>query len=123
MLYDLAKRGHIDLTTGKRTNTLTPDVQKDVASSLLVCIGDIFVAMVRRLLKAHPELKAISFVGGVACNKYLQQRLKEFCDRQHIMLAVAPPAFCTDNGAMIAYVGSYYHSQGVSAPLHTDIFE
>lgn len=122
ILYDLAKRGHIDMTSGKRTATLTQEVQEQVASSLLVCVGDIFVAMLRRLLKEKPDMKAVTFVGGVACNKYLRMRLQELCNLYSLPLIIAPPRFCTDNGAMIAFVGSYQHASGQYAPMSADIF-
>jgi N6-L-threonylcarbamoyladenine synthase len=122
ILYDLAKRGHIDLSTGKRTATLTQEVQEQVSSSLLVCVGDIFVQMLTRLLKEKPDMRAVTFVGGVACNKYLRARLQGLCDRRKITLVIAPPRFCTDYGAMIAFVGSYRFSRGEHASIDTDIF-
>lgn len=123
VLYDLAKRGHVDLSTGKRTDTLTPEVQTQVSSSLLVCIGDIFAKMVKRILNDHPELRGVSFVGGVACNKYLRARLQKVCDAHGAELIIAPPQFCTDNGAMIAFVGGYRAARGQVAALDADIFE
>lgn len=122
VLYDLAKRGHVDIATGKRTTTLTSEVQTQVASSLLVCIGDIFSKMVTRILKEKPELCGVGFVGGVACNKYLRARLQAVCDARGAQLMIAPPHFCTDNGAMIAFVGSYRHARRQAAPLDADIF-
>lgn len=122
VLYDLAKRGHVDLATGKRTETLTAEIQKQVASSLLVCIGDIFVKIITRVLEAYPEIKALTFVGGVACNKYLRARLNAVAEQRGISLHMSPPAFCTDNGAMIAFVGSYRWQKGELAALDVDIF-
>jgi N6-L-threonylcarbamoyladenine synthase len=122
VLYDLAKRGHIDLATGKRTESLTAKIQKQVASSLLVCIGDIFAKIITRVLDAHPDIKALTFVGGVACNKYLRARLTAVAEQRGISLHISPPAFCTDNGAMIAFVGSYRWGKSEAAALDVDIF-
>jgi len=122
ILYDLVKRGCIDITTGKRTALLTPEMQSKVASSLLVCIGDIFVKSVLRVLEAHPDIKGLTFVGGVACNNYLRARLQEVATTHGIVLHMSPPQFCTDNGAMIAFIGSYRWARGESAALDCDIF-
>ncbi len=122
ILYDLAKRGHIDLATGERTASLTREIQQQVASSLLVCIGDIFSKILIRALDAHPDIKAITFVGGVACNNYLRKKLEEVAHLKKVTLFMSPPAFCTDNGAMIAFVGHYYWHKGQYAALNADIF-
>lgn len=122
ILYDLAKRGHVDLNTGKRTKSLTEAIQIKVASSLLVCIGDIFVQLIERILKEKPHYKAITFVGGVACNKYLRERLRTLCAKRNMQLVFAPPAFCTDNGAMIAFVGGYRNACNERVSLDADIF-
>jgi N6-L-threonylcarbamoyladenine synthase len=122
ILYDLAKRGCIDIQTGTRTPLLTTQVQHQVASSLLVCIGDIFVKSVIRVLEAHPDIKALTFVGGVACNKYLRKRLQEVANAHGIVFHMSPPQFCTDNGSMIALVGSYRWAQGEHAAIDCDIF-
>jgi len=123
VLYDLAKRGYVDLNTCARTDTLTQEVQKQVASSLLVCIGDIFVTVLSRVFKGVPSLRGLTFVGGVACNKYLRKRLADLCEQNNIFFAASPPRFSTDNGAMIALVGSYKYTQQNWSPLTADIFE
>ena len=123
ILYDLAKRGHVDLNSSRPTATLTSQVQKDVASSLLVCVGDIFEKMVVRVFKDHPELKGFAFVGGVACNQYLRDRLTKACEKRGKFFAASPKRFSTDNGAMIALAGSALLERGEIAPASIDIFE
>ena len=72
VLYDLVKRGAYDLATGTNVSALTPELQQQVASSLLVCIGDIFAKQVKIAFRRYPQVKALTFAGGVACNKYLR---------------------------------------------------
>lgn len=122
IFYDLMKKGLVT-QDGKPTELMTPQIQKDVCSSMLVCVGDIFVKTIGRFFKDHPELQGLTFVGGVACNKYLRARFQTMCDRHGIAFSCALPRYCTDNGAMIAVVGSYKYERNEFAQLTCDIFE
>jgi N6-L-threonylcarbamoyladenine synthase len=44
--------------------------------------------------------------GGVAANSRLRAVLDQRCERAGIALRVPRPALCTDNGAMVAALGS-----------------
>ena len=44
--------------------------------------------------------------GGVGANKRLRERLAQMAQRRGGRVAFPRPAFCTDNGAMIAYAGA-----------------
>lgn len=123
VLYDLVKRGAYNMATGPVIAALTPQLQQEVSSSLLVCMGDIFSKSIKRALKRYPDATAVAFVGGVACNKYLRRRLQDVCDEHGKTFVVAPPAFCTDNGAMIAFVGSYKAQQGHFDDLELDVMK
>lgn len=107
VLYDLVKRGAYDMHTKQ---FLKPDdsmLQKQVASSLLVCITDIFKYKLERAIKNNPGIKAVAFVGGVACNKYMRTQLKILCAQYNLSLYYPSPKYCTDNAGMIAFVGNY----------------
>ncbi|MBT3455851.1 tRNA (adenosine(37)-N6)-threonylcarbamoyltransferase complex transferase subunit TsaD [bacterium] len=122
VLYDLVKRGHYDMKTKTFLNSKDTALQKKVASSLLVCIGDIFCEKIELALKPYPEVKAVTFAGGVACNKYLKQRISKICDNKNIPFFAPSPKFCTDNGAMIAFVAQYKAEQNKFSNLELDIF-
>ena len=51
-------------------------------------------------------LDRIVLAGGVAANRGLRGRFAEVCERRGMTLHVPPFASCTDNAAMIAYVGA-----------------
>jgi N6-L-threonylcarbamoyladenine synthase len=56
--------------------------------------------------------------GGVAANSRLRALAQERCDRAGIRLRVPRPGLCTDNGAMVAALGSRLVAAGVSpSPL------
>ena len=121
VLYDLAKKGAYDLHHGPIKEMLTQTLQQQVASSLLVCIGDILSTAVQTALRKYPELQSVTFAGGVACNKYLRSRLEMCCTQNHKTFVAAPPQFCTDNGAMIAFVGGYKAQRNEWDTLDLDV--
>lgn len=123
VLYDLVQKGAYDLHTKEFLQPHNVSLKQNVASSLLVCIGDIFEQKVRLAYEQNQDCKAVTLVGGVACNKYLRNRLSSWCAQKNISFFVPSPEFCTDNGAMIAYVGNYKAAQGIFSDLYLDIFE
>ncbi len=122
VLYDLVKRKQYDMKT-KQLLSDDQELKNNVASSLLVCIGDIFAQKMALALKKYPEVKAITFVGGVACNKYLRKRLNTIAESHHLPFFFPSPQFCTDNGAMIAFVGNYKAAQEKFSDLDLDILK
>jgi N6-L-threonylcarbamoyladenine synthase len=122
ILYDLVNNHGYDMKTKQfAPSTNLEQLQKEVASSLLVCIGDIFEEKIRRAWQAHPQVTAVTFVGGVACNKYLKQRLQTVCTDNGRLFFAPPPRYCTDNAAMIAFVGSYKAQAHHFSDWHLDI--
>ena len=65
--------------------------------------------LVRKALKAIKDfqVKTLVTAGGVACNARLRERLQAEVPK-NVQLLLAPPAYCTDNAAMIGGLG-YYH--------------
>ncbi len=120
VLYDLVKRGAYDLPAKRFLKEHDLFLKQQVASSLLVCITDIFEQKLALVLKDYP-VKAIAFVGGVACNKYIRARLLNFSQQHALPFFVPSPAYCTDNGAMIAFVGHYKAQQKKWSDFSLDI--
>jgi len=121
VLYDLVDRGAYDM---KRRVLLDQSelLKQQVASSLLVCIAAVFERKLRLALSQHPEVHAVTFVGGVACNKYIREVLRAACNDRGVEFFVPSPQYCTDNGAMIAFVGTYRAQRGQVAGWNLDIF-
>jgi N6-L-threonylcarbamoyladenine synthase len=121
VLYDLVKRGAYDLKAKKFLKDDDLDLKQQVASSLLVCIADIFVQKITKAFQLHPHIKAVTFVGGVACNRYIRARLTQWCAQHELSLYSPSAQYCTDNAAMIAFVGNYKAEQGKFSGLDLDI--
>ncbi len=122
VLYDLVKRNAYDM---KAKTLINKDValKQQVSSSLLVCIADVFEQKLVLALKQHPTMKAVTFVGGVACNKYIRERLHALCTRKGIPFFVPSFQYCTDNAAMIAFVGNYKAQRGEFSDWSLDILK
>lgn len=122
VLYDLVKKGFYDLSEKKLTQEIPQHTKEQIASSLLVCIKDIFIEKLKLALIKHPSVKAITFVGGVACNKYLRNAITTFAHNHACSFFYPRPEYCTDNAAMIAFVASYKAQQRLYNNYSLDIF-
>lgn len=122
VMYDLVKKGTYNLHAGPIWNKVTSDLQNKVSSSLLVCIADIFQAKIELAMKKYPEIKTVTFVGGVACNNYISNRLNIIVSKHNKQFISPVCKFCGDNASMIAFVGSYKEAQGKLDDLSLDVF-
>ena len=79
--------------------------KEDIAASLQKTVLAILVDRLKNALDKTNH-KTLVIGGGVAANQYIVQGLKEAFENTDIQ---APPmALCTDNAAMIAYVGALH---------------
>ena len=121
VLYDLVARGAYDMQSKQFLKPHDDELKQQISSSLSVCIADILVTVIARVLKQH-SVMAITMVGGVACNKYIRQRLTKLGATHKIPFFAPSPQYCTDNAAMIALVGSYKAQKGEFSGWDADIF-
>lgn len=122
VLYDLVKKNAYDLQKKTFLKNEDETLKKAVASSFLVCVADIFEDKLSYALTLYPHVKAITFVGGVACNSYISNRLAQFAKKHGLPFFTPAKKYCTDNGAMIAFVGHYKAQQGIFSDLTLDIY-
>lgn len=120
VLYNAVKQGAYNLEQKTLLDT-SHEFKQKVASSFLVCVADIFVQKVEHALQKDTSYKALAFVGGVACNKYIRYRLQTVADQYGIPFFYPSPKYCTDNAGMIAFVGHYKAQKGEFSPLGFDI--
>lgn len=76
----------------------------DIAYEFQAALVDTLVNKATRALK-QTHLHRLVVAGGVAANRHLRSKLNNMAIKQGITLYYPRPRFCTDNGAMIAYLG------------------
>ena len=91
----------------------------DVAASFSEAVADVLTS---KAVHAARETGAGTLLlgGGVAANSRLRALAAERCEAAGLALRVPPPALCTDNGAMVAALGSRLLAAGV-APSPPDV--
>jgi N6-L-threonylcarbamoyladenine synthase len=87
----------------------------DVAASFQEAVVDVLVTKAVNAAKEHGA--ALLIGGGVAANSRLRVVAAERCDAAGILLRVPRPGLCTDNGAMVAALGSELFARGVVTAL------
>ena len=91
----------------------------DVCASFQEAVVDVLTAKAVRACREH-GVDHLLIGGGVAANSRLRALAQERCDAAGIVLRVPRPGLCTDNGAMVAALGSRLVAAG-AAPSPLDL--
>ncbi|MGM8897066.1 MULTISPECIES: tRNA (adenosine(37)-N6)-threonylcarbamoyltransferase complex transferase subunit TsaD [unclassified Psychrobacter] len=81
-----------------------PQVRADIAASFQHAMVDTLVKKCVKALK-QVSMSRLVIAGGVSANTHLRETLEAELAKINATVHYAPPALCTDNGAMIAYAG------------------
>ncbi len=116
----MTDRPGLDLSfSGLKTNTRNrynqfkdePNIKADIAYAFQEAVVDTLSIKCKRALEQE-GLSELVIVGGVGANKRLRQQLGELMASRQGKVYYPRPEFCTDNGAMIAYLGSLRMERG-----------
>jgi N6-L-threonylcarbamoyladenine synthase len=78
----------------------------DLCASFQEAVVDVLVTKsIAAAQKAKRETLVLS--GGVSCNSRLREKMGDACQKVGLNLLISEPQLCTDNAAMIAYVGMH----------------
>ncbi|WP_329090044.1 MULTISPECIES: tRNA (adenosine(37)-N6)-threonylcarbamoyltransferase complex transferase subunit TsaD [unclassified Streptosporangium] len=91
----------------------------DVAASFQEAVVDVLTRKALRACAKY-DVQDLLIGGGVAANSRLRAMAQERCDAAGVRLRVPSPVLCTDNGAMVAALGSDLVAAGI-APSRLDI--
>lgn len=89
----------------KKYKKISNNQKADIAASFQAAVADTLLLKTRSAL-IETDLNELVIGGGVASNKFIRERLVTGLKETKIFFP--PIERCTDNGAMIAYAGSFY---------------
>lgn len=88
---------------------LHPQDQANLSASFQAAVTDVLTEKTRRALVQYldlaPNNPAIAVAGGVAANQAIRTHLSDLAQLQGVQFTAPPLKLCTDNAAMIAWVG------------------
>ncbi|PFG33972.1 tRNA (adenosine(37)-N6)-threonylcarbamoyltransferase complex transferase subunit TsaD [Sanguibacter antarcticus] len=91
----------------------------DVSASFAAAVADVLTAKTIAACQRH-DIDTLVIGGGFSANSQLREMAAARCAEAGISLRIPPIRFCTDNGAMIAALGSAVVRAGVE-PSQLDI--
>ena len=106
----------IEKTIGKAAPHSDANIVHDLCASYQEAIVSVLIEKLRRALHIK-KVKRVVITGGVSANSRLRLLAAEWALREGLTLAVPPLEFCTDNAAMIAYVGMKRLARGEKSNL------
>ena len=91
----------------------------DVCASYRLAVVETLTAKTAKALAADgmADIEGVVLAGGVAANSLLREKIHSLAQSRGKRFFVPSTAFCTDNGAMIAYAGWLLADQGYSHAL------
>ena len=95
---------------------LDDGLRADIARAFIDAVVDTLVLKCQRALE-QTGLRSLVAAGGVSANRQLREALANLADDLGAKVYYPRPAFCTDNGAMIAYLGCLKLVAGHQEPL------
>lgn len=99
---------------------LDDQAKADIARAFEDAVVDTLTIKCRRALK-QTGYKQLVIAGGVGANAALRRSLRAMCHEMQAKLFFPRHEFCTDNGAMIAYVGCQRLMSGETEVLSVEV--
>ena len=104
---------HTDLSAPEGAQ-IESRTKADIAAAFEEAVAQTLMIKCRRAIE-QTGMKRLVLAGGVAANTRLRELMAEMTAKQGAELFYPRLQFCTDNGAMIAYVGALRLAQGERA--------
>jgi N6-L-threonylcarbamoyladenine synthase len=93
-------------TMAEKHTPLSPQARADLAASFQEAVADCLEERAKNAFQMlQKPVQHFVVAGGVAANAALRARLSTLCDAHGFQFIAPPIGLCTDNAAMIAWVG------------------
>ena len=86
-------------------DNITDEIKADICASFQHAATEVLVKKISKAIEDTGR-EGIILAGGVAANKILRKKMTDLQGSLNIKVLYPPLAHCTDNAAMIAYLGS-----------------
>jgi len=110
--YDFSFSG-VKTAVARLMETTPSQNRADVAASFQEAVVDVLLIKALSAAK-NSGIEHLIIAGGVAANRRLRELAQERCAKAKINLRIPPTNLCTDNGAMVAALGSLAVSAGIA---------
>ncbi len=94
---------------------------QNICASFQEAVVDVLTEKTILAAKKH-GINTVVLGGGVSSNQRLREKFEKKCSDEKIAFFVPRPAYCTDNGAMIALAGSYKFRESGATSLDQDVY-
>ncbi len=94
---------------------------QNICASFQEAVVDVLTEKTILAAKKHGIYTIVSG-GGVSSNQRLREKFKKRCSVEKITFFVPRPAYCTDNGAMIALAGLHKYRESGETLLEQDVY-
>jgi N6-L-threonylcarbamoyladenine synthase len=108
--YDFSFSG-LKTAVARYIESTPVNVRADIAASFQEAVVDVLLLKALAACKSS-GIDSLVIAGGVAANSRLREVAAERCAKAGIHLRIPSPGLCTDNGAMVAALGSLMVSAG-----------
>lgn len=108
-------------TFAANTIAAHPEQKADIARAFQDAVVDTLMIKCRRALR-QTGFKTLVVAGGVGANRALRSALQGMVTEEKAEVYFPRPEFCTDNGAMIAYVGCQRLLMGQTSDLSIQVY-
>ena len=93
---------------------INSQIQADIAASFQHAATEVLIKKITKALE-HTGRESIVLAGGVAANKLLRSKISLLKSKLNVDVLYPPLSHCTDNAAMIAYLGSMKVDEATSS--------
>jgi len=108
--YDFSFSG-LKTAVARYIESTPSHIRVDISASFQEAVVDVLLLKALAACKSS-GIDSLVIAGGVAANSRLREVATERCSKAGIQLRIPAPGLCTDNGAMVATLGSLMVSAG-----------